>query len=131
MQNTGLIICTAYGEGSMHDFTLFKNSRLPLSKDILLLGDKGYQGINRYHKNSKIPQKKKKGTSLTAREKKENRELAKERIIIEHINRKLKTFKILSSRYRNKKRDFAMRFNLIAGIYNYELKYRDKLIEIL
>jgi len=49
--------------------------------------------------------------------------------MIEHINRKLKVFRILSSRYRNRKHNFGMRFNLIAGIYNYEVKYRDQLIE--
>ncbi|MEG4234701.1 IS5/IS1182 family transposase, partial [Microcoleus sp. Pol11C3] len=28
---------------------------------------------------------------------------------------------ILSERYRNRRRRFGLRFNLIAGIYNYEL----------
>ncbi|MFM6500410.1 MAG: hypothetical protein ACKPHW_00095, partial [Microcystis panniformis] len=43
---------------------------------------------------------------------------AKERIIFEHIHRHLKIFKILSSRYRNRRKRFGLRFNLIAGIYN-------------
>jgi len=51
----------------------------------------------------------------------ENRTLASERIIIEHVNRRLKIFRILSERYRNRRRRFGLRFNLIAGIYNYEL----------
>ncbi|MCX5961626.1 MAG: IS5/IS1182 family transposase, partial [Cyanobacteria bacterium] len=29
--------------------------------------------------------------------------------------------RILSSRYRNRRRRFGLRLNLIAGIYNYEL----------
>ncbi|MEG4889204.1 IS5/IS1182 family transposase, partial [Microcoleus sp. F8-D3] len=33
----------------------------------------------------------------------------------------LKIFRILSSRYRNRRRRFGLRFNLISGIYNYEL----------
>ncbi|MBD0310849.1 MAG: IS5/IS1182 family transposase, partial [Microcoleus sp. T1-bin1] len=41
--------------------------------------------------------------------------------IIEHVNRRLKIFRILSERYRNRRRRFGLRFNLIAGIYNYEL----------
>jgi hypothetical protein len=69
--------------------------------------------------------------SLTIQQKKENKELAQKRIIIEHINRKLKVFRILSSRYRNRKHNFGMRLNLIAGIYNYEVKYRDQLRENL
>ncbi len=44
------------------------------------------------------------------------------RQVCEHINRKLKIFKILSDRYRNRRKRFALRFNLIAGLYNYELR---------
>ncbi|HEY2811248.1 MAG TPA: IS5/IS1182 family transposase, partial [Rhabdochlamydiaceae bacterium] len=33
----------------------------------------------------------------------------------------LKRFKILSDRYRNRRKRFTLRFNLIAGIYNLEL----------
>ncbi|GBL12530.1 hypothetical protein MSj_04047 [Microcystis aeruginosa Sj] len=47
--------------------------------------------------------------------------LAKERIIIEHINRKLKIFKILSCKYRNRRRRYSLRVNLLAAIYNCEL----------
>ena len=33
----------------------------------------------------------------------------------------LKRFKIVADKYRNRRRRFGLRFNLIAGIYNYEL----------
>ena len=48
--------------------------------------------------------------------------MAKKRVIGEHINRKLKIFKILADRYRNRRKRFSLRFNLIAGLYNYELR---------
>ncbi len=50
-----------------------------------------------------------------------NKTLSKIRIKIEHVFAKLKRFKILTLKYRNKIRRFALRFNLIAGIYNFEL----------
>jgi hypothetical protein len=59
---------------------------------------------------------------LTDLDKKRNRELAKKRVIGEHINRRLKIFKILADRYRNRRKRFGLRFNLIAGLYNYELR---------
>ncbi|OCY12237.1 MAG: hypothetical protein BEV12_02565 [Microcystis aeruginosa CACIAM 03] len=65
--------------------------------------------------------KRKKNQELSSEEKEFNRQLSRERIIIEHIHRSLKIFRILSSRYRNRRRRFGLRFNLIAGIYNYEL----------
>ncbi len=48
--------------------------------------------------------------------------------MLQHIHRRLKIFRILSSRYRNRRRRFGLRLNLIAGIYNYELRYREKYI---
>jgi len=33
----------------------------------------------------------------------------------------LKVFRILSERYRNRRKRFPLRFNLIAAIYNFEL----------
>jgi IS5 family transposase len=115
------IICTAVSSGKVHDFRLWKDSQIGIGKKIELLADKGYQGIKKLHEKSRIPFKKKKKTSLSQEQKKFNRQLAKERIVVEHVHRKLKIFRILSSRYRNRRRRFGLRLNLIAGIYNYEL----------
>jgi hypothetical protein len=46
------------------------------------------------------------------------------RIVVEHVIGRLKVFRILSERYRNRCRRFNLRFNLIAGIYNYELSLK-------
>jgi IS5 family transposase len=121
-QGTGEIICTAHGKGKIHDFRLFKQSEIPLSKTIECLADKGYQGIQKIHSNSKVPKKKQRKGELSSSDKKRNRELARNRVIGEHINRKLKIFKILADRYRNRRKRFGLRFNLIAGLYNYELR---------
>ena len=86
------------------------------------MADKGYQGIQKIHSNSKVPKKKPRKGELTSSDKKRNRELARNRVIGEHINRKLKIFKILADRYRNRRKRFGLRFNLIAGLYNYELR---------
>lgn len=120
-QNTGEILCTAHGKGKEHDFRIFKKSRVRLREDIECLGDKGYQGIHKLHTKSRIPKKKPRGGELSCKDKKSNQELAKIRVVGEHINRKLKVFKILSDRYRNRRKRFGLRFNLIAGLYNYEL----------
>ena len=121
------IICTAFSNGKTHDFNLFKKSKMGMNKELELLGDKGYQGIKKIHNNSRTPIKKTKNKELSQAEKVLNRQLAKERIIIENIHRSLNIFRILSSRYRNRRRRFGLRFNLIAGIYNYELSLKTKL----
>lgn len=93
-----------------------------MRKDIKCLADKGYQGIQKQHPNSWIPHKKPRGGELTSEAKKENRQLASLRVVGEHINRQLKIFKILAERYRHRRKRFTLRFNLLAGLYNYELR---------
>jgi len=88
---------------------------------ILLVGDKGFQGIYDIHSNSMIPFKKPRKGQLTEEQKLFNGKLSKFRIFIEHVNRRIKRFKILQMRYRNKQRKHPLRLSLICGIYNYEL----------
>ncbi len=101
---------------------MFKQSKVPLNPTIECLVDKGYQGIQKLHVLSQVPTKKPRRGELTDLDKKRNRELARKRVVCEHINRKLKIFKILADRYRNRRKRFGLRFNLIAGLYNYELR---------
>ena len=125
-QKSEQVICVRCEKGRVHDFRLGQESKIGLNKEIEILGDKGYQGIQKIHQNSQIPHKKKKKEKLSKEQKKANRQLSQRRIVIEHIHRRLKIFRILSSRYRNRRRRFGLRLNLIAGIYNYELRYRQK-----
>jgi IS5 family transposase len=110
----------------VHDFRIWKKSQVGIGRKIEILADKGYQGIKRLHENSRIPFKKTKVKSLSKEQRKFNRQLAKERIVVEHVHRRLKIFRIFSSRYRNRKKRFGLRLNLIAGIYNYELHLLSK-----
>ena len=121
-QKTQAILATAFAKGSQHDFELFKQSRCFFSNHIRTLADLGYLGLGNCHANSQIPAKKSKLHPLTKEQKASNRQLAHERIWIENVIRKLKIFRILSERYRNRRKRFSLRFNLIAAIYNLELK---------
>lgn len=117
--NTKIIVCIAHGKGKQHDLKIWKKSRTAAKPEIEHLADKGYQGIKKYHQNSQTPIKKKRGQKLSKEAKQFNRDLAKQRIVIEHVNRCLKIFRLLSSRYRNRRRRFNLRLSLLAGIYNY------------
>ncbi len=120
-QRNGQILCTEYGKGSEHDFKLYKKSSIRIKKEVKCLADKGYQGIKKHHNFSQTPKKRPRKGKLSIAERKENRELAKKRIIIENVFANLKRFRILQGRYRNRRKRFGLRFNLIASIYNYEL----------
>jgi len=120
-QATGQIIYTAFGKGRVHDFRLFKQHQVPMLPEQLCLSDKGYQGIAKLHSSSCSPTKKPRKAKLEESERQHNRLLARLRVVAEHVNRKLKIFCILAERYRNRRKRFGLRFNLIAAIINFEL----------
>lgn len=115
------IICTNFTNGKRHDFRLFKESRIVFKADTKVLTDTGYQGLHRIHANSALPKKKSKKHPLTKEDKKTNRELSGQRALNENVIGMLKRFKIIADKYRNRRKRFGLRFNLIAGIYNFEL----------
>lgn len=77
-------------------------------------------GINNIHSNSIIPIRASKKHKLTDDEKWYNNEISKVRIVIEHVNAFIKKFKITSTRYRNRRKNFKLYMSLICGIYNFE-----------
>ncbi|MDV4339516.1 transposase family protein [Acinetobacter baumannii] len=113
-----LSLCTSRGA---HDFELFKRNLNQIPTGAFILADKGYQGIYTVYPNSLLPLKAKKRCKLDPELKIYNQEINKRRIGIEHVFGRLKTFKILAVRYRNRGKRLGLRFNLIAGVYNMEL----------
>ncbi len=126
-QATGKVICTFFGKARRHDFKLFQASGVHFHPQTVSLQDKGYQGMQRLHPNSRLPKKKPRGGQLTRQDKANNRQLARERVVIEHVNRSLKIFRILAERYRNRRRRFGLRCNLIAALYNHERSQHQEL----
>lgn len=120
-KKTKKIARTAFACGKVHDFKLFKDSKLRLHKDTKVIGDLGYVGIDKYHKNSLVPHKKSKLKPLNKQQKQDNKELSKQRMGVEHTFSMLKRFRIFTSPYRNHRKRFALRFNLFAAIYNLEI----------
>jgi len=87
-----------------------------------VITDTGYQGIKKLHAKSEMPKKKSKKNPLTKEDKRNNKKLAGERVVNENVIGMLKRFKIIADKYRNRRKRFGLRFNLIAGIYNWELE---------
>nr|WP_281250379.1 hypothetical protein [Planktothrix tepida] len=56
-QKTKQIICTNFGQGHCHDFSLFKKSKIHFHPQTDSLQDSGYQGIKDYHAQQLCPQK--------------------------------------------------------------------------
>lgn len=103
-------------KGSIHDVTLARKHIKDLASYQFVIADKGCIGLE--HTGLITPIKKHKNKPQDKEITQLNKAIGKRRIIIEHINGKLKVFKILSTTYRNHQRRFNLRVNLIAGIVN-------------
>ena len=128
---TLFIYSIRFAKGSTHDFKLFKDSKFDYNKQNTLFVDKGYMGIVNIHNNSIIPIRASKKHKLTNDEKWYNSEISKVRIAVEHVNAFIKKFKITSTRFRNRRKNFKLYMSLICGIYNFENanQFTDRLIK--
>lgn len=110
-----MIVC---GKGRTHDFTLLKSCRLRIKKELKKYADSGYQGILKLYPNSLTPIKKPRHRELTKAERRYNRELAKIRIAIEHVNRRCKIFRIVKDTYRGKHKNYRKTWTVVAALVN-------------
>lgn len=100
---------------------MYKISKTRTLPENEILVDTGYLGLQKLHAKTKQPKKRSKKNPLSKQDKKENQAISSERVFVEHVIRRIKVFKIMGERYRNRRRRFGLRLNLIAAIYNFEL----------
>jgi hypothetical protein len=115
------IICTNFSHGKKHDFRLYKESGVKIHPETEMKVDSGYQGLQKIHLKTSLPKKKTKKNPLTKIDKLSNKQHSSVRVMCENVFAMLKRFKIISDKYRNRRKRFGLRFNLIAGIYNAEI----------
>ena len=105
----------------MCESPVFNKSKYHIHKDTRILTDTGYQGIKKLYVRAELPKKKSKKHPLSKADKQSNQKLASERALNKNVIGSIKRFKIIANRYRNRRRRFQLRFNLISAIYNMEI----------
>ena len=120
------IICTEFSDGKTHDFKLFQRSKFKINRKATLEVDLGYRGVEKIHPLVRIPKKRSKKHPLTEKDKKYNLKVSRSRVMVEHVIRRLKRFKILAEKYRNRRKRYSLRMNLICGLYNFDLQWLRK-----
>ena len=107
-------------KGKVHDFELYKRSKLCLHPNTEAVLDLGYLGIKKIHSNSKVPYKSSKHHPLTKEQKQFNYQHSRRRIRVENIIRKCKIFHIVKQTYRGKHKNYGLVWNVVAGLVNYK-----------
>lgn len=118
---TGLILAVRSARGTTHAFEILKKSKLRINPQACLKADKGFQGIKELSPKAEVPSKATKHHPLTKEQRRSNRQLAKERIIVEHRNRECKIFRICKERYRGKHKNYEKTWKLVSAIVNLKL----------
>ena len=103
--------------GRDHDMTV-RAQGPPLPPHAQAYVDGGYQGLQKDHGNTEYPYKKSKHHPLTKEEKQYNRALASFRVRVEHKIRELKIFRFLKEQNRNRRKEYGIAVQIIAGIVN-------------
>ena len=98
--------------GPKSDITLFREGQKEFDSNQKFQGDKGYQG----EASIKSPMKKPKKRELTLFEKEKNKEMAGDRIFVEHLIRVVKIFRIAAERFRLNPRKYEQIIMTICGI---------------
>ena len=110
-----------YAGGKKHNFRLFKASKSELHPQINVITDTGYQELQKLHAKTQMPKKKSHKNPLTKEDKLGNQNISRAGGANKNVIGMIKRFKIIASRYRNRRKRFTRCSNIIEGIYNLEL----------
>lgn len=115
---------TKHVNGKKHDYDLFKGKGPPpLPPDVEIGMDLGYQGVEKDfpHLKTKIPIKKKREKDLSKKDKRCNKKLRRERVIVEHTIGRMKKFGIMGNEFRNNLKWYDNMVSIVSGLVNFEL----------
>jgi hypothetical protein len=123
---------TTHVKGSMHDYTLYRHSYPHLPDNVCLDLDLGYLGIrDDYPKlNCMLPFKKKnpghgkrgvKAEELSPEQKAFNKQFAKERVVSEHANSRVKKFQIWGGEFKNRLKHYDVMTDIVCGLLNFRI----------
>lgn len=116
-ENGRIVSVSKPAPGRVHDLEIRRRGP-PLPKQAHVYADSGYQGLQDDHSGAEIPYKKTKTKPLTKDERAYNHALSRFRVRVEHGIARLKSFRILSDRYRYPRDAYGAKFSIVAGILN-------------
>lgn len=117
---------SGYRRGRIHDYELWKRTHPSIPPDVEVGADSGYQGIRKDfpEMKSRIPKKSSKLKPLTRLEKKRNKDLSRDRVVVEHAIARVKKFNIIGQTFRNRLSGYDAKTSIVAGLVNFRLMLR-------
>jgi len=103
--------------GPLSDIALFRQGQKNFETNQKFQGDKGYVGES----SIKTPTKKPKKRELSESQKKKNKQMASDRIFVEHLIRILKIFRVASERFRLNPTKYEQIIMTICGLVRFRI----------
>ena len=103
--------------GPKSDISLFREGQKGFDSNQRFKGDKGYQG----EPSVKTPTKKPKKGELTQSQKQKNKQMASDRIFVEHLIRLVKIFRVASERFRLNPQKYEQVIMTICGFVRFRI----------
>lgn len=98
--------------GPSSDINLFRARQSEFAVNQKFKGDKGYMG----ERQIATPYKKQKKQELTPEQKEENQQLSAQRIIVEHVIRLVKIFRVAQERFRLRPQNYELVILTVCGL---------------
>jgi DDE superfamily endonuclease/Helix-turn-helix of DDE superfamily endonuclease len=130
VNSKGLIVHrTNHARGRRHDLDLYRQRHPSLPKEVEQYFDRGYDGVRNYFPDLQcvIPFKRRAGgkgkggvkaEDLTPEQKEFNRQLSKERVVVEHTISRMKKFRIMADEFRNRLKSYDVMTDIVSGLVN-------------
>ncbi len=103
--------------GATSDLTIWRESQKELSEIQEFQGDKAYVGEIRID----TPDKKPKNKDITRSQKKENQKKARKRVVVEHLIRLVKIFRISGERFRLRASSYESVIMTVCGLIRWRI----------
>lgn len=103
--------------GTTSDINIWRSRRTQLSNTQKFLGDKAYVG----ELGIEAPHKKARNHDITKLQKKENRHKARTRIVVEHLIRLVKVFRVAAERFRLKASNYEPIILTVCGLIRWRI----------
>lgn len=116
-------------EGKRHDKKLVDEEEYQFPEGSKLWKDTGFQGYEPEYVITVQPKKKPKRKELTDQEKQRNRELSRERVIVEHHIGGVKRSRIVYDTFRNRRDNYVdIVMEMACGLHNFRVSHRQKAV---
>ncbi len=118
---------TNHDKGKKHDYDVFKEKHPKIPAEVEAILDSGYQGVQKDFPEMKtrIPRKKQKGKPRSKEDKRFNRKLSRERVIVENTIGRTKKFRIMADTFRNRLKRYDGISSIVYGLTNFRSMMSD------